>query len=137
MHQVKRIAITLAAFGLLLLLGLRQSSAAEESYKGVITDSQCAMNVHSLSKSHKEMLQDKTIGSTPADCVWYCVKQRGGRFVLQNKDKVYKLDDQTMGRDFAGKKVEVFGTLNTQTNTIHVRRLQPLADDDKSVPTIR
>jgi hypothetical protein len=137
MHQVKRIVITVAALALLLVVGLKQSGAAEESYKGVITDSQCAMNVHSLSKSHKEMLQDKTIGSTPADCVWYCVKQRGGRFVLQNKDKVYKLDDQTMGREFAGKKVEVFGTLDTQTNTIHVRRLQPLADDDKSVPTIR
>lgn len=137
MHQAKRIAITVAAFGMLAGLGADRSSAGEESYTGVISDSQCAMNVHSLSKSHKEMLQDKTIGSTPVDCVWYCVKQRGGRFVLQNKDKVYKLDDQTMGRDFAAKKVEVFGTLDPQTNTIHVRRLELLPDNDKSVPSIR
>jgi len=137
MPQLKRIAITLAAMAVIAVLGLQQSRAAEESYKGVITDSQCAMNVHSLSKSHKEMPHDKTGGSTPAECVWYCVKQRGGRFVLQNKDKVYKLDDQTMGRELAGKKVEVFGTLDAQTNTIHVHRLAVLADNDKSVPTIR
>lgn len=133
MSHIKQFILTVAAFALVAAVAPYGSKAGEESYKGVIADSQCAMNVHSLTKSHKEMLQDQTIGSTPADCVWYCVKQRGGRFVLQNKDKVYKLDDQTIGRDFAAKKVEVFGTLDTQTNTIHVRRMELLPDTDKSV----
>lgn len=127
----------MAATASVAAVAQNSSKTEEESFKGVIADSQCALNVHSLTKSHKEMLQDKTVGSTPADCVWYCVKQRGGRFVLQNRDKVYKLDDQSVGRNFAAKKVEVFGTLDAQTNTIHVRRMELLPDDDKSVPTPR
>jgi hypothetical protein len=129
--------ILMAAAAAIAVQAQNGSKAEEGSFKGVIADSQCALNVHSLTKSHKEMLQDKTIGSTPADCVWYCVKQRGGRFVLQNRDKVYKLDDQSLSRDFAAKKVEVFGTLDPQTNTIHIHRMELLPDDDKSVPAPR
>jgi Protein of unknown function (DUF5818) len=95
----------------------------EKVFKGVITDSQCALNVHSLSQSHNEMLKSHEVGSTPADCVWYCIKQRGGRFVLQEGKKVYKLDDQEVSRDLANKQVEVVGTLDPQTNTIHVARI--------------
>ena len=66
----------------------------EQVFKGEIGDSQCALNVHSLSRSHEEMLQKKSIGTTSADCARYCVKNLGGVFVLQVKDKVYKLDNQ-------------------------------------------
>lgn len=103
-------------------------ASGEKTFKGVISDSQCAMNVHSLSQSHTEMLQSKEAGSTPADCVWYCVKQRGGRFMLQYKSKVYKLDDQNVSRDLADKAVVVTGTLDTQTNTIHVTKIEPATD---------
>lgn len=137
MRIIRLIVIVLAATASVAAVAQNSSKTEEESFKGVIADSQCALNVHSLTKSHKEMLQDKTVGSTPADCVWYCVKQRGGRFVLQNRDKVYKLDDQSVGRNFAAKKVEVFGTLDAQTNTIHVHRMELLPDDDTSVPTPR
>lgn len=110
-------------------LSSRAATEKEKVYKGYITDSQCAMNVHSLSQSHKEMLQSGDVGTTPADCVWYCVKQRGGRFVLQEKSKVYKLDDQNVAKDLAGKRVEVTGTLDTQTNTIKIRKMEVIADD--------
>ncbi len=133
MSFIKRFIPYLIGFGVAAALAGGGANAGDEVYKGVIADSQCAMNVHSLSKSHKEMLQDKTIGDTPSDCVWYCVKQRGGRFVLQNKDKVYRLDDQTLGREFAAKKVQVFGTLDPKTETIHVRRIELLPDKDQSV----
>jgi hypothetical protein len=103
----------------------------EQVFKGVIADSQCAMNVHSLSQSHKEMLQGKSVGTTEADCVWYCVTERGGRFVLQNKSRVYKLDRQDFGREFAGRKVQITGTLDADTNTIHVRSIVLLDDSDK------
>jgi hypothetical protein len=106
--------------------------AADDVFKGVIADSQCALNVHSLSKSHKEMLQDHTIGGTPTDCVWYCVKERGGRFVLQDKNNVYRLDDQTLGRQFAAQQVQVTGTLDPQTKTIHVRRIELWSDVEKA-----
>jgi hypothetical protein len=103
----------------------------EQVFKGVIADSQCAMNVHSLSQSHKEMLQGKSVGTTEADCVWYCVTERGGRFVLQNKSRVYKLDKQDFGREFAGRKVQITGTLDAESNTIHVRSIVLLDDSDK------
>lgn len=133
MAQMQRLIplLLLAAFTVTFIPLLR--AANEKVYKGYITDSQCAMNVHSLSQSHKEMLQSKDVGTTPADCVWYCVKQRGGRFVLQEKSKVYKLDDQNVARELAGKRVEITGTPDSQTNTIHIRKMEVIADDPSHI----
>jgi Protein of unknown function (DUF5818) len=94
-------------------------------FKGEIGDSQCALNVHSLSRSHQEMLEKKSIGKTAADCARYCVKNLGGVFVLQVKDKVYKLDNQALAEKNAGLKVKVTGTLDPQSNTITVRSIEP------------
>jgi hypothetical protein len=104
--------------------------AGDEVFKGEIADSQCALNVHSLTRSHKEMLQGNSVGKTEADCVWYCVKERGGRFVLQDKGKVYKLDKQDISHELAGKKVKVTGTLDPKTDTIHVTSIEPLSDSN-------
>ena len=76
-------------------LGCIAGGGREQIFKGEIGDSQCALNVHSLSRgSHQEMLEKKSIGSTEADCARYCVKNLGGVFVLQVKERVYKLDNQ-------------------------------------------
>ena len=132
MPQTKRSILFLAVLALAFALVPLSSDAGDKVFKGYITDSQCALNVHSLSQSHKEMLQTKNAGTTTADCVWYCVKQRGGRFVLQDKNKVYKLDDQNISQDLAGKKVQVTGVLDTQTNTIHVGKIEIVNDDSHS-----
>jgi Protein of unknown function (DUF5818) len=95
-------------------------------FKGEIGDSQCALNVHSLSRSHREMLQKKAIGTTAADCARYCVKNLGGVFVLQVRDKVYKLDNQVLAEKSAGQKVRVTGTLDPKSNIIAVRSIEPL-----------
>jgi hypothetical protein len=97
----------------------------EQVFKGEIGDSQCALNVHSLSRSHQEMLQKKSIGTTSADCARYCVKNLGGVFVLQVKDKVYKLDNQDLANKNAGLKVKVTGVLDPATNTIAVHSMVP------------
>jgi hypothetical protein len=113
----------------LILLCLTSSSAYggdEKAFTGEIGDTQCAMNVHSLDKSHKEMLKVKSVGKTAADCTLYCIKNRGGRFVLQYKDKVYRLDKPELVEPYAGQKVRVIGTLDPQTETIEVRRIDPL-----------
>jgi hypothetical protein len=34
----------------------------EKTFKGEIADSQCALNVHSLNRSHKEMMEPDSIG---------------------------------------------------------------------------
>ena len=113
---------------IVLVLALGTLSGAQENaervFTGYISDSQCAMNVHSLSRSHKEMLKSGDFGKTPADCVWYCITQRGGKFVLQAGRKVYKLDDQNIDRELAAQKVRITGTLDEQTDTIHVLKIE-------------
>jgi len=102
------------------------ASEREQIFKGEISDSQCALNVHSLSRSHAEMLKKKNIGTTPAECARYCVKYLGGVFVLSVKQKVYKLDNQDLAEKFAGQKVTLTGVLDAQTNVIAVRDIEPV-----------
>jgi Protein of unknown function (DUF5818) len=128
MLSLKQLISYFLCFAVLIALSSAPRASAEEEFTGMIADSQCAMNVHSLSQSHKEMLQSKEAGTTNADCVWYCVSQRGGRFVLQNKNKIYKLDKQDIGKKFAGNKVRVTGTLDPKTNTIHVMSIELIQD---------
>ncbi|HYL10086.1 MAG TPA: hypothetical protein VEU31_05060 [Candidatus Acidoferrales bacterium] len=128
MSLVKKGILCSFSLTLLAALGPAIYGSGDEVFKGEIADSQCAMNVHSLDQSHKEMLKVKSVGTTDADCTWYCVKQLGGRFVLQVKSKVYKLDIQALGREFAARKVKITGTLDTKTNTIHVHHIELLPE---------
>ena len=75
---------TLGLIALNLLFGgsLSLFSADDKVFTGEIGDTQCAMNVHSFDKSHQEMLKVKSVGKTAADCTSYCIKNRGGRYVL-------------------------------------------------------
>lgn len=95
-------------------------------FKGEIADTQCALNVHSLSQSHKEMIEMKPEVKTNADCARFCVKERGGKYVLQTPDKVYKLDAQVLAEEWAGLKVKVTGTLDPKTDVITVKNIEAL-----------
>lgn len=108
--------------------------ADEKTYKGEIADTQCALNVHSLSQSHKEMMEMKPEIKTEADCARFCVKERGGRYVLQTKDKVYKLDAQVLAEEWAGQKVKVVGTLDPKTSMITVAKIEAEAAGQSNVP---
>jgi len=101
----------------------------EKTFKGEIADTQCALNVHSLSQSHNEMIEMKPEVKTNADCARYCVRERGGRYVLQTSDKVYKLDAQVLAEQWAGLKVKLIGTLDPKTDTITVRSIEPIASN--------
>jgi hypothetical protein len=122
----KQSSLCLTVVILLCLTGPSAFGGDEKVFTGEIGDTQCAMNVHSLDKSHKEMLKVKSVGKTAADCTLYCIKNRGGRFVLQNKDKVYHLDKAELVEPYAGQKVRVLGILDPQTETIEVHRVDPL-----------
>jgi hypothetical protein len=107
----------------------------EKTFKGEIADTQCALNVHSLSQSHKEMIEMKPEVKTNADCARFCVKERGGRYVLQTPDKVYKLDAQVLAEQWAGLKVKIIGTLDPKTEIITVRTIEPIsASPSKTSP---
>ncbi|MGO9590292.1 MAG: hypothetical protein ACLP3K_09655 [Candidatus Acidiferrales bacterium] len=128
--SVRFVAATIATMvGVILLLaGIRAGMMAGERvqvFSGDISDSQCALNVHSLSRSHEEMLKKKNIGTTPAECARYCVKYMGGVFVLSVKEKVYKLDNQVLAEKYAGQKVKLTGVLDSSTNTIVVLHMEP------------
>ena len=102
------------------------SDAAEEprAFFGEIADSQCALNVHSLTRSHREMLKSKSMGGTSVSCATYCIKYLGGDLVLATKKDVYRLDDQQKVAKFAGEKVKVTGVVQPKKDTIHVINIE-------------
>jgi hypothetical protein len=110
-----------------IAISQRPIAADEKTFRGEIADTQCALNVHSLSKSHKEMIGMKPDLKTDADCARFCVKERGGKFVLQSKEKVYRLDKPDEAESFAGQQVKIVGTLDPKTNTITVLSVTPIA----------
>lgn len=102
---------------LVALSALASAGSVKTTFHGEISDTQCAMNVHSLSRSHEEMIEKNTMGTDAASCAKACV-QRGGEWVLRSGDDVYRLKNQTGMEDYAGQKVHVVGILDTKTNTI-------------------
>jgi hypothetical protein len=102
---------------LLGAVALATGGADKSTFYGEISDSQCAMNVHSLSRSHKEMTSKKTMGSDRASCARACV-ERGGEWVLRSRDEIYRLKGQIGIQEFAGQTVRLIGTLDAKTNTI-------------------
>jgi len=107
-----------------LALALSAPTGAQEAamFHGEISDSQCAFNVHSLTKSHQEMLKSKSgaAGHTAGTCSIYCIERLGGKFVLVSGKNVYHLDNQDLPRKFVGEKVRLYGVLDAKTDTIHV-----------------
>jgi flagellar basal body-associated protein FliL len=57
------------------------------------------------------------------------IAQVNGSFVLQDETgKVsYPVDDQDQAKQYEGKDVQVVGTLDAATNTIHITNIQPLS----------
>jgi hypothetical protein len=86
-------------------------------FQGEISDTQCAMKVHSLSRSHQEMIEKQSLGTDAASCARACVR-RGGEWVLRSGEDVFRLKSQQGLEVFAGQKVEVKGALDPTTNTI-------------------
>jgi len=91
---------------------------------GEIGDTQCALNVHSLTRSHQEMIKARATGANATSCALYCVQHLGGDFVLSSKKEIYRIDDQAEAEKFAGVKVKVTGTLDVKTNVIHVIKIE-------------
>lgn len=112
--------------GLALLLSFSLAAQEPATFRGEISDSQCALNVHSLTKSHQEMLKAKSgaAGHTPATCSIYCIERLGGKFVLVSGKNVYHLDNQDLPRKFVGEKVKLHGVLDPNSDTIHVVDLE-------------
>lgn len=107
------------------ILTLVASAAAQNAqvFHGEISDNQCASNIHSLTRSHQEMLKSKSMGGTPSTCSMYCIEHLGGYLVLSSGKDVYRLDRADLVHGFEGQKVKVTGTLDTKLNLIHVLKI--------------
>jgi len=123
---VNRIAVSSIIAVLALAFSVPCGGQDEVTFRGEVSDSQCAFNVHSLTKSHAEMLKAKSgaAGHTPATCSIYCIERLGGKFVLVSGKNVYHLDNQDLPRKFVGEKVKLHGVLDPKTDTIHVIDLE-------------
>jgi hypothetical protein len=114
-----------SAAGMLLLTALAYAGNDQVwTFRGEIADSQCALNVHSLTRSHQEMLKSKSMGGTSLSCALYCIKYLGGEFVLTSRKHVYRLDNQEVVQKFIAQKVKINGTLDQKSNTIHIEKIE-------------
>jgi len=109
---------------LLLVVAAASSQMRAETFTGEIADSSCAYNVHSLSRSHAEMLKSKEWGTTAADCTRRCVDKFGASYVLVHNNDVYRLEPQEMAEKYAGQKVKIRGTLDKGTSSIKIEDIQ-------------
>ena len=92
-------------------------------FHGEVSDSQCALNVHSLTRSHQEMLKSKSMGGTANTCAVYCIEHMGGYLVLSSGKDVYRLDRADLVHGFEGRRVVITGVLDTKLNQIHVLKI--------------
>jgi hypothetical protein len=70
-YLIRNLVIGAAA---MLMFAAASYGQAARVFHGEISDSQCAMNVHSLTRSHQEMLKSKEMGGTPNTCSNYCIE---------------------------------------------------------------
>jgi len=107
------------------LLAVATAAGGEntQTFHGEVSDSQCALNVHSLTRSHQEMLKSKSMGGTANTCAVYCIEHLGGYLVLSAGKNVYRLDRADLVHGFEGRKVVVTGVLDGKLNQIHVLKI--------------
>jgi len=119
---MNRAAIFCAA-GILALAGATYSQNPRV-FRGEISDSQCALNVHSLTRSHQEMLKSKSMGGTANTCSVYCIEHMGGYLVLSSGNDVFRLDRSDLVHGFEGQRVKVSGVLDHKLKQIHVLKIE-------------
>lgn len=99
-------------------IALAPGLAVAATFTGEVMDEACADD-----GGHQAMF--KKMGTNdPKQCTLACVKG-GSKYVLYESGKTYyKLDDQKKPEAFAGQKVQVTGSLNKSTKTIHVTEIK-------------
>jgi hypothetical protein len=114
------------AWSAVIFLGaaIGASSQASKVYRGEVSDSECALNIHSLTRSHQEMLKSKSMGGTATTCTLYCIAHMGGYLVLSAGKNVFRLDRADMVHGYEGQKVRITGVLDSKLNQIHVLKIE-------------
>jgi hypothetical protein len=93
-------AVALAASDAEQVQQQKSDAVAEQSFSGMITDSQCGAR------------HDQYSGKRPADCARMCVRN-GSKYLLVNGDQKNILEGNEIALDhLAGQRATVTGTLN-------------------------
>ena len=72
--------------------------------------------------------QGQTQAQPAAQSFTGTISKEGDSYVLKVSDtSSYKLDDQDKAKEFEGKRVAVFGTLDPNTNLILVQKIEPVS----------
>jgi hypothetical protein len=108
----------------LLAIAIGTSAQVSKIYRGEVSDSECALNVHSLTRSHQEMLRSKSMGGTANTCTLYCIRNMGGYLVLSAGKNVFRLDRPDLIHGYEGQKVKITGVLDSKDNEIHVLKIE-------------
>jgi hypothetical protein len=114
---------TWCAAGILALAGAAYSQSTKV-FRGEVSDSQCALNIHSLTRSHQEMLKSKSMGGTANTCSVYCIEHLGGELVLASGQDVFWLDRPDLVHGFEGQRVRISGVLDAKAKRIHVLKVE-------------
>jgi hypothetical protein len=93
---------------------------APRLFSGVISDSECGLD-HSRMKAQHHLPNDLA-------CTKDCCEKFKQEYVLADHatDDVYQIDDQKAVRRFANRLVRILGTLEPNSGTIHVIRIEPV-----------
>src|SRR5579872_334613 len=116
-------AIMLCAAGM-FMMAIAVHGQNSRVFHGEVSDSQCALNVHSLTRSHQEMLKSKSMGGTANTCSVYCIEHMGGYLVLSSGNEVFRLDRADLVHGFEGQKVKLTGVLDAKIKQIHVLKIE-------------
>lgn len=89
-------------------------------FTGTVSDSECGLD-HSRMKEKHHLPNDLV-------CTRECCDKYKQDYVLadHSSDDVFQLDDQKTARRFANRIVRVLGTLEADSGTIHVMRIEPV-----------
>jgi hypothetical protein len=98
---------------LTLALAAVLNAAPQQTFNGVITDTQCG-SMHSM-KGHSD-----------ADCVKMCVKG-SSQYALFDGQRILKLSDQKTPTKFTAQRVKVTGVYDQKSETIKVASIEPVA----------
>jgi hypothetical protein len=98
---------------ILLAVAALASVAGKQTFTGIITDDNCPNANHSRMQ----------MGPTDAECAMACIDAHGAMYGLYDGKNFYALSDQKTPQKFAGRKVDVSGTLDAKTRTIQVNSI--------------
>jgi hypothetical protein len=97
----------------LLAVAVLASAPGKQTFTGIITDDNCPNANHSRMQ----------MGPTDAECAMACIDAHGAMYGLYDGKNFYTLSDQKTPQKFAGRKVDVTGTLDSKTRTIQVNTI--------------